>query len=150
MATVHGVNYTKALTNSPTNVLSQGTLAGKVRVMMDSYELLASTMSAGDVIIMGDKLPKGAKVLQVILGNDALSDATFKGTISVGDQGDVDRYLAAIQVSTAQVSIGPKLVDQIADAYEVTGTTDNYIRLYVASGQPSVGTIRLTTYYTAD
>jgi len=154
LSTVYGVNHAKTLTNTPSNVLTQGTMAGKVRVHCDYYELAststANMMSYGSVVVVGDKLPIGAKVVQVILGCDALSDGSFKGTMSVGDQGDVDRYLTASQVSTAAVYFGPTLVDEMAPIYEVTGTTDNYIRLYCASGQPSVGTIRVTVFYTAE
>jgi hypothetical protein len=152
--TIHGTNYAKTLSNTPTNVLTQGTMAGKVRVYCDYVEVASTSfsdqMSYGSVVIMGDKLPIGAKVVQVILGCDSLSDATYKGTISVGDEGDVDRYLTAKQVSTAAVYFAPTLVDEMAPIYEVTGTTDNYIRLYCASGQPSTGTIRLTVFYAYD
>ena len=150
MATYNGVNYTKARTNSPTNVLSSGTLAGKVRVMMDSYEFSGATVGV-TTILMGQELPKGAKILQVILGSDALASThgNATSTISVGDQASTARYYAATSVSNATVAVGPALVDQMADVYEVTGTTDNVIRL-TSAGSISAGTVRLCVYYAAD
>lgn len=102
-ATVYGVNRTKA--NTPTsagsNITDPGTLAGKVRCMVDTYTIIAGNVD-GDLIHMGKSLPKGAYVLEAILSCNASVAATV--TADVGDAEDPDRYMAAVDLSAAAIN----------------------------------------------
>lgn len=93
MATIRkGVNRT--LADSPTgqNLLGAGLFGGKLRVMIDTYAMSDGTAeTALETVAMGDKLPIGAKVVEVILHTEDLSNATL--TIDVGDSVLVDRYI---------------------------------------------------------
>jgi len=143
MANYYGVNKTKTLTPTGENIVSAGDLGGRVRVMYDSYE--AAGEAAGSIIYMGQKLPVGARVLEVILAHDAVGSATIK----VGDIDDDDRYIAASSVSSAGI-LGmdeAALVDGLG--YEVDGDNDQDIILTTASAAIT-GTLKLIVYYVVD
>jgi len=142
MATAYGANKTKALTPTGANILEPGQLGGKVRVMTDTYE--ASSLAAGSTIYMGNTLPVGARILNVILAFDALGSAT----ISVGDSTTTDRYIAATDVSSAgmvDMAEGSKIDGLL---YEITSTTRDII-LTTASAAIT-GTVHLIVFYTAE
>jgi regulator of extracellular matrix RemA (YlzA/DUF370 family) len=142
MANYYGVNKTKALTPTSGNILDPGQLAGKVRVMTDTYE--AAAIAAGSVIYMGDSLPIGARILDVVLAFDALGSAT----ISVGDSTSAARYLDALSVASA--GIKGMIEDDNVDGllYEITSTTRDII-LTTASASIT-GTIKLIVKYTCE
>ena len=149
MADYYGVQSTKTLTPTGANIVSPGLLGGRVRCMVDSYE--AAAVGAGSTIQMGQALPVGAKVLNVILAFDALGSAT----IDVGDADNVDRYVDGVDVSSAGVfgSVEAALIDGIA--YEVLGTGatasgDDTTILLTTISASITGTIKLIVFYTVE
>lgn len=86
MGTVKGVNRTIMDAVTPADILDPGLAGGKVRCMLDTYVADASE-EAGTVIEMGGDLPRGARVLDVILANPDGS-----ATMSVGDAASATRY----------------------------------------------------------
>lgn len=143
MATVYGVNKTKVRTGpTPDNICDPGELAGKVRVMTDTYE--AAGVVAASTIHMGDTLPNGARILDVIITFDALGSAT----VEVGDSTDTDRYIDA--TSTASAGTVSMVEDDNVDGllYEIgTNSGDGDIIITTASAAIT-GTIRLVVFYT--
>lgn len=142
MATVYGVNYTKYLTPTSSNITDPGELEGKVRVMTDTYE--ASALASGSTIHIGKPLPVGARILDVILAFDALGSAT----ISVGDSSSTARYITATSVSSAgmvDMAEGDK-VDGLL--YEITSDTVDII-LTTASAAIT-GTVKVIVFYTQE
>ncbi len=77
-ATLYGTNKTKARlgTSAGSNILAMGLYGGKVRCMVDTYTILG-TESDGDTIEMGDRLPRGAHVLEQTLSCNASVAATI-------------------------------------------------------------------------
>ena len=65
---------------------------GNIRVQYDSYE--ASSLASGSDITVA-RLPKGAKVYDIIVHFDALGGSS---TVSVGDADSAARYIAAVQL----------------------------------------------------
>jgi len=143
MATVKGINRTVADAATRDHTLAPGLFGGNVKCMVDTYEL--SSTAANTLIEMGGELPTGARVLAVLLVHDALGAST---TIDVGDLEDEDRYLAAVDTSSAGSSWS-NLADGVE--YEVDMTTastpDNQIivKLEAATGS---GTVKLLVLYT--
>ncbi len=97
--TFKGVNKTKADSPTSGNILDGGVLGGRVRVMQDSY-ICAGTEVTDDVIQMGKALPKGARILDVILHFGACGSGV---TLNVGDAEDDNRYISAVDASGAGV-----------------------------------------------
>ena len=87
MATLKGVNKTIMDAVTPADLLDPGLAGGKVRCFIDTYVGLA-TESAADVIEMGPKLKKGARILWGSLTCNAVG-----GTPDLGDYEDTDRYI---------------------------------------------------------
>ena len=67
--------------------------------MVDTYTALGTEVT-GDLIQMGHTLPKGARVLEVILHTGAMGAGV---TLNVGDAEDDNRYISAIDASGAIV-----------------------------------------------
>lgn len=84
MATaVLGVNRTLTQA-SPLNLSTapdSNLLGNKLRTMTDTYE--AVTLATGSVILMGEKLPTGAKILEVVVFWDDLGSGTQSLTVGV-------------------------------------------------------------------
>ena len=139
MASVKGTNFTN-ITADPVVKIDSGEWSGKMRVQYDTYE--ASSLASGSDISVA-RLPKGAKVYDIIVHFDALGSAT----ISVGDSGAAARYIAATSVSSAgQMSMSQE--GAIAGVgYENTAETDV---LLTTGGGSITGTIKVVVMYVVE
>jgi len=146
-----GTNYAKQ--DDPvaaSNIIDPGLLGGKLRVFQDTATVSASSnLNSTDYILVGGKLPTGSQVVKVILGHGAHALGT-QAAVDVGDEGDQNRYLSNIQISTANVQVGPNVVG--GQYYTVTGTTDNYIRITgtAAGTRVTSGTIKISVFYVVE
>ena len=138
MATVNGVNYTKAIDPSSDNILKGGTYGGRVRVAIDTYTF-AST-AAGTVVRMS-KLPLGARILKVTLINAALGSGV---TIGIGYGASGVEFLA----QTAMTSAGTRDSNLLGD-YEVEAAANGVVILTTA-GVIATGKVTTQVYYTTD
>ena len=139
MASVKGTNFTN-ITADPVVKIDSGEWSGKMRVQYDTYE--ASSLASGSDISVA-RLPKGAKVYDIVVHFDALGSAT----ISVGDSGAAARYIAATSVSSAgQMSMSQE--GAIAGVgYENTAETDV---LLTTGGASITGTIKVVVMYVVE
>ena len=139
MASVKGTNFTN-ITADPVVKIDSGEWSGKMRVQYDTYE--ASSLASGSDISVA-RLPKGAKVYDIVVHFDALGSAT----ISVGDSGAAARYIAATSVSSAgQMSMSQE--GAIAGVgYENTAETDV---LLTTGGASISGTIKCVVMYVVE
>ena len=140
MASVKGVNFTN-ITADPIVNADSGEWSGKLRVQYDTYE--ASSLASGSDISVA-RLPKGAKVYDIVVHFDALGGST---TISVGDSGAAARYIAATSTSSAgQMSMSQEgAIDGVG--YENTAETD--VLLTTGGGSIS-GTIKCVVMYVVE
>lgn len=98
MAEFNGSNYSKIFINVPSNQISEGELSGKVRVLQDSFICGQNVYAIGDLINMGAKLPKGAKVIEAALVCPSLGTTGIMklGFIANGvDSADDDAFIAS-------------------------------------------------------
>jgi hypothetical protein len=78
MATLNGVN--SALINAdPSSKAAIGDQGGRIRLLKDLFSL-SGDLAVNDIIKMGGKLPKGAKIVEAVLSWSALG----AGTLDVG------------------------------------------------------------------
>ena len=140
MASVKGVNFTN-ITADPVVKIDSGEWSGKMRVQYDTYE--ASSLASGSDISVA-RLPKGAKVYDIVVHFDALGGST---TISVGDSGAAARYIAATSTSSAgQMSMSQEgAIDGVG--YENTAETDV---LLTTGGGSITGTIKCVVMYVVE
>ena len=140
MASVKGTNFTN-ITADPIVKIDSGEWSGKMRVQYDTYE--ASSLASGSDISIA-RLPKGAKVYDIVVHFDALGGST---TISVGDSGAAARYIAATSTSSAgQMSMSQEgAIDGVG--YENTAETD--VLLTTGGGSIS-GTIKVVVMYVVE
>lgn len=101
MSTLKGANRTKGDTPTGSNILDPGVFGGNVKVSIDTYTILGTEVDT-DIIQMGKKLPKGSRVIEQQLSANASVAATV--TVDVGDAEDVDRYMAAVDLSSAAIN----------------------------------------------
>lgn len=140
MASVKGANFTN-MTATPVVKIDSGEWSGKLRVQYDSYE--ASSLASGSDISVA-RLPKGAKVWEIIIHHDALGSSS---TLKVGDSSDDDRYITA----TASASAGKIVMseDGAIDGFgfEQTAETDVII---TTGGATISGTIKVAIIYAVE
>lgn len=140
MATVYGVNATKALDPYPTNRISKGKSGSLVYVESDSYE--CSSTAATTVIYMGSKLPAGAVIQFLQLTFDDLGTSV---TLDIGTAYNDDEFASAIDVATAAGSSNTLLVD--GAQYTIgTSTLDDQLTLTV-NAAAATGTVKLSVFY---
>ena len=140
MASVKGVNFTN-ITADPIVNADSGEWSGKLRVQYDTYE--ASSLASGSDISVA-RLPKGAKVYDIVVHFDALGGSS---TVSVGDSDAAARYIAATSVSSAgQMSMSQEgAIDGVG--YEQTAETD----ILLTTGSAAItGTIKCAVFYTVE
>ena len=145
----NGTNYAKYIDPTPENILDQGMFNGKVRVMQDYYALAGDLLS-GNYIVMGGKLPTGSQVVDIIL-TGGTNLVTASSLFIVGDEGDDNRYITSILLTTGGVNVGPNVATGMC--YQVTGITDNYIRVACNDAALSLisgGTIRISVMYVVE
>ena len=139
MASVKGVNFTN-ITADPIVNADSGEWSGKLRVQYDTYE--ASSLGAGSDISVA-RLPKGAKVYDIVVHFDNLGSGT---SLKVGDAADDDRYIAA----TATTSAGQMSMAQEGAiggfAFEQTAETD----IILTNAGTASGTIKCAVFYTVE
>lgn len=147
MATYKGVNRTLADTPEGSNIMDPGVQKGKVRVIMDTYE--ANAIAAGSIIEMGELLPKGARVLEIVMMHDALGAAI----IDIGDYEDDNRYNNDVDVSVANIVDRIDLINgrqyEVVETTPGATTTDRQIILTTANAAIT-GTIKIEIYYTQE
>lgn len=151
MSTVYGVNKTKARTpeSGSSNIVDGGLMAGRRRVMYDSYE--AAAIVAGTIIEMGDKLPKGAHVIDVELMADALGSSV---TLIAGDYEDDNRYIAVSSTwNSANQRQRINAIDGMGYKIDETteGDTSTDRQIIVTTGAATAtGTIKIAITFTQD
>ena len=140
MASVKGTNFTN-ITADPVVKIDSGEWSGKLRVQYDSYE--ASSLASGSDISVA-RLPKGAKVWDVIVHHDALGTSV---TLSVGDSASATRYIGATAAATA----GKLLMSEDGRiggfGFQQTAETDVLI---TTGGAAATGTIKIAVIYAVE
>ena len=144
MASVKSVNITN-LDASPSGMIDSNNNSSPIMVCHDTYE--ASSLASGSDITIA-RIPAGATIHDVIVKADALGGSS---TLTVGDSGDADRYLAAVGTWNAAGQCQSMLAGSTAPntavaglGYKVSVSTD----LKITTGGATIsGTIYLWVYY---
>jgi hypothetical protein len=137
-ATVYGVGATKIAADG---LSEQGEQTGHLKMLYDTYELAADTTS-GDVIRMGGKIPKGARIVDVKLIHDDLG--TGSPTVDVGWLASADAVEGASAIGfmdeadVGDVDIDSMLIDEATNA--VGAMTTGIGKKFSAAVQPVIKT----------
>jgi hypothetical protein len=140
---VYGVNSTLARAGGLASQTARGIYDARVKCIVDSYE--ASSLATASEIYMGNTLPAGARIQEIILAWDALQ-ATCQ--LSVGDAAASMRYISAVIAST----VGFARLSHIDGFDYVIGTAsnDNQIVIKTSGASAATGTIKIAIFYTQD
>lgn len=101
------------------------------------FEYEASALDSGSTISIGVPVPKGARIVEIVVLADDLG--TTAGTLEVGDSGDTDRFIAAYATGSATFKSLTKdgKIDNLH--YEFTANTQ---LLITTAGAAITGTIK--------
>lgn len=145
MATYKGANRTIMDAITPATVLDPGLAGGVVRCMIDTYTADA-TETTGTVIEMGGDLPKGARIIDVIVTNP-----DGAASMTVGDAGSATRYETTIAAGvTAHMDNAGTLGYEILTAPDAT-TPTNQILITTATDTLDTGLVtRCVVLYTIE
>jgi hypothetical protein len=149
MPEVKGVNVTN-LDASPVDLPDAVQVGGRVRIWYDTYEAVA--VSTSDTIMLA-RLPVDVNVLpQSVLFHDAMGTSS---TVTIGDDGDPDRYLE----STAWATAGTRNYETVAIIGKIPFTTTKRDAansnlnatevIATVGGAAATGTIKNWLLYTA-
>ena len=144
MASVKSVAITNL--DAVPSVMGDGGNLSPMMVWHDTYE--ASSLASGSDITIA-RIPAGSTIHDVIVKADALGGSS---TLTVGDSGDADRFLAAVGTWNAAGQAQSMLAGSTAAntavaglAYKVTSSTD----LVITTGGATIsGTIYFWVHYT--
>ena len=140
MASVKGTNIAK-LDSVPATLPEVNAWHGRMRVQYDEYE--ATALVNGSDIAMA-RLPKGARILDIVIHHDALGGST---TLEIGDNADSDRFITAQDTSSAG-TIVQSIDGEIAGfGHTYASTTDMKVTL---GGADATGTVRSAVFYAVD
>jgi hypothetical protein len=142
--TVNGTNYAKAIDPSSANILGPGIWGGRVRAQFDSYTFAATAVAT---TVRMAKLPKGAKVIGVIVSCAALGTAV---TLAIGNAGSgKSAAIAAAFSASSAIDNALKMLNTSA-MYEVGTLSDDDVITVLTAGDPATGLLNLTTLYVMD
>jgi len=141
MATYNGVNKAIMDAITPATILSPGKANGKVRCFIDTY-VGVGTEANLETIAMGPKLPKGTKILDMIISCNAIG-----GTPDVGDAKSTERYISeaadnAIHRLDMVAGLGYEIDEADAD------NLDNQILVLLDAAVTAAGIITVVCFYT--
>lgn len=153
MASLYGVNHTKAFVNVPADKVDVSAWQGRVRQIYDEIDLSAA-LALNDKVYMG-KLPKGAKVVEAILafpdlGTTGQFDVGYEYVNSADGTSDPDAFLNDVDVNSAAATV--KMSDQANMAgFGVEMAGEAYIVVTaVAATTATSGKVKLCVQYVVD
>ncbi len=149
MATQNGVNRAKAATPTIANRLAPGLFDGRVKVAYDSFTFAGEL--AGEIIRMCPELPKGAKIVDVILDTADLGNNV---TLAVGDFETPARYISATDhgpgsETITRMNVNAGRMYEIDETTPGAATTDRQIIVTTAVAA-ATGLMKLLVLYTHD
>lgn len=139
MATVNSTTFDAQVAGKI--ALSQGVADATLHVVTTTYEASAA---AANTVINLFKLQKGAVIQNFVVAHDDLGTGV---TLDIGDEGDTDRYVDGISVSTSAGSTVGCLVDGVG--YVIGTDTEHDDTLITAKilGSAATGTLKVACYY---
>ena len=150
VGTLYGVNSTLVAAGGVCQIL-QGMVDGRVKCMIDSYTTLGSSEDATSTIAMGPALPKGARIVDVIL---SLSKAlTSSVTLSVGDVNTPARYHSGQACSAevvAHMSATSAGINYIIGTSSTTDDTQILVTINAQNNAVSAAVIKVIVLYALD
>ena len=142
MATLSADNFTKQANPTSDNILSPGTLGGRVRVLTDEITLAAA--SVNDLVQIGRKLRAGAIIVGITVQHAALGGTT---TFRLGDANDDDRYMTDIASAAAATR---RDLNIAGNQYKIGTNTDDDTILFKVQVAAMTGLVRFNIFYTED
>lgn len=148
MASIYGVNATKAFVNVPSDKVDVTDWGAKVRHVYDTYVVTAAP-SAGDKLYMG-KLPKGAKVIGARLvtpdlGTVGVLNVGYEYINSADGSAVTNAFFASVDVHTSALN-STMAGTEAGYMYELAGEAYLVVNITTAWDATS-GTIKLSVSY---
>ena len=139
MATVNSTTYAAQLAG--TISLSQGEGNATLHCITTTYEASAA---AANTVINLFKLPKGVVIQNFVVAHDDVGTGV---TVDIGDEGDIDRYVDGLSLSTSAGSTMGCLVDGIGYVIGTDAEHDDTLVTAKILGSSATGTIKVVCYY---
>lgn len=153
MANHYGTNHTAAFQTEPVSNVDAKSFGGRIRALYDEFTVTAA-LALNDKIYMG-RLPKGAKIIEVVLASTDLGstgdvDVGYEYVDSASGTSDPDAFLDGVDVNAAAVThVMSAKANMAGFGVEMAGEAYALITMSEASDATS-GTIKLCIYYTID
>lgn len=139
MSTVDSTTY--AAQEAGKIALSQGVANASLHVITTTYEASAA---AANTVINLFKLDKGAVIQNFVIAHDDLGTGV---TVDIGDEGDVDRYVDGLSVSTSAGSSATIMPDGLGYVIGTDAEHDDTVITAKILGSSATGTFKVACYY---
>ena len=124
------------------NAVTSGLIDGRVKCNLESYTILG-TEAAASTLDVGAELPKGARVIAIVVYVSAAQTAL---TLSIGDDASATRYASA---STSLQAIGTYVYS--GKNYTIgTASGDEQILLTTGGATATAGQLEVAVLYAID
>lgn len=153
MAIKYGNNYSDRFVDHPPTPVAAKAMGGNLKVAYDDYDLSAA-LSTGDRI-KACRLPKGAKVIEVILASADIDSSTNclldVGIVYPNGDGtdDDNAFLASVNAQSAVSKAMSAQNNMTGFGLECEGEADIEIKVQVA-GDATSGKIKLAVIYSTN
>lgn len=140
MASLEGVNYAKTQEN-PIEMIDGAEFGGKPRVHYDEHTFAADVNAIGDVIRMGGKLPKNARIIRATvkcpsLGTTGILKFGYEAASDGSESADDDGFIVVANLdaggqdvlgkeSAASAAIGKKMSGEVQPILTFTEASDD-------------------------
>lgn len=157
MATRYGTNATYRDVNVPAVKIPPGEVAGRMRIAYDEYNLatLGVVLGATDTILM-QKIPAGARVLDVVLACDDLGTT---GTCNVGwaassdavEAASTNGFLTSVDLNTAADVFTMQTKEANVSGQFKKFSSEVQLQVNMATATTATtGKIKIAVYYVLD
>lgn len=120
MANFYGVNATKLLVDVPQAKAAPGEVSGGLKVIYDKKTFTAA-LTTSDALYMGALIPKGARVLNVVVKS---ADLGTTGDLNIGWAASEEKVAGtAVELADADGFFAALDVNAVADGYSLVGST---------------------------
>ena len=122
-------------------VFSQGVTDATLHCVIATYEASAA---AANTVINLFKLAKGAVIQNFVVAHDDLGTGV---TVDIGDEGDTDRYVDGLSVSTSAGSSVTIMPDGLGYVIGTDAEHDDTVITAKILGSSATGTFKVACYY---
>lgn len=150
-----GVNYAKIVAE-PSQKILHGELSGKVKISYDEHTFVASVNAIGQTILIGDLIPKGARIIGATvkcpsLGVTGILSFGYAASADGAEAADADGLIVVAQLDAGgQAVLGKETAASVAVGKQLLGSVQPQL-VFTEASDVAIGVkIQAWVFYVMD